>query len=152
MNISKGLKSRIIKPNVERMKRSVYKAQRIELKTELIIKYFMEQIQELLEILKQTPEMALWVLSLYFLFILLKLASWVYALKVVAQQFIKRYFNYRDKSLSNKRGVEIADYFESCKISSVDYNLLLDLLNNIKSSPYIHESDIRKAIKKIKAD
>lgn len=110
----------------------------------------MEQIQELLEILKQTPEMALWALSLYFLFILLKLASWVYALKVVAQQFIKRYFNYRDKSLNNKRGTEIADYFESCKISSVDYNLIIDLLNNIKSTTYIHESDLRRAIEKLK--
>lgn len=111
----------------------------------------MEQIQELLEILKQTPEMALWALSIYFLFILVKLASWIFALKVVVQQFIKRYFDYRDKSLSNKRGVEIAEMFENNKISSVDYNLLIDLLNVIrKDGRYFHESHLRKAINKLK--
>lgn len=111
----------------------------------------MEQIQELLEILKQTPEMALWALSIYFLFILVKLASWIFALKVVVQQFIKRYFDYKDKSLSNKRGVEIAEMFENNKISNVDYNLLLDLLNIIrKNGRYFHESDLRRAINKLK--
>ena len=94
----------------------------------------MEQVQQLLEILNHTPEMALWGLSIYFLFILLKLASWVYALKVITQQFIKRFFDYRDKSLNNKRGVEIAEMFEKQKISSVDYNLLIDLLNSIKKN------------------
>lgn len=39
----------------------------------LKLKVKMEQVQQLLEILKQTPEMALWGLSIYFLFILLKL-------------------------------------------------------------------------------
>lgn len=113
----------------------------------------MEQVQQLLEILKQTPEMALWGLSIYFLFILLKLASWVYALKVIAQQFIKRFFDYRDKSLNSKRGVEIAEMFEKQKISSVDYNLLGDLLTAVKrNSNYLHESDLRRAIEKINAD
>lgn len=111
----------------------------------------MEQVQQLLEILKETPEMALWGLTLYFLFILLKLASWVYALKVIMQQFIKRYFDYRDKSLNSKRGVELAEMFEKQKISSVDYNLLIELLNSVKkNSNYLHESDIRNAINKLK--
>jgi len=111
----------------------------------------MEQVQQLLEILKETPEMALWGLTLYFLFILLQLASWVYALKVIMQQFIKRYFDYRDKSLNSKRGVEIAEMFEKQKISSVDYNLLIELLNSVKkNSNYLHESDIRNAINKLK--
>jgi len=111
----------------------------------------MEQVQQLLEILKETPEMALWGLTLYFLFILLQLASWVYALKVIMQQFIKRYFDYRDKSLNSKRGVEIAEMFEKQKISGVDYNLLIDLLNSVKkNSNYLHESDIRNAINKLK--
>jgi len=111
----------------------------------------MEQVQQLLEILKETPEMALWGLGLYFLFILLQLASWVYALKIVLQQFIKRYFDYRDKSLNSKRGVEIAEMFEKQKISSVDYNLLIELLNSVKkNSNYLHESHIRNAINKIK--
>lgn len=112
----------------------------------------MEQIQELLNILKETPEMALWGITIYFLFILIKLASWVYAIKVVAQQFIKRFFNYKDKSLSNKRGHEIAEMFESNKISSLDYNLFRDLIITVKSPDhrYIFESDIRDAIKAIK--
>ena len=57
----------------------------------------MEQIQQLLDLLKETPEMALWGLVIWCLFILLKLSSWILALKIVAQQFIKRYFNYKDK-------------------------------------------------------
>lgn len=112
----------------------------------------MEQIQELLNILKETPQMALWGITIYFLFILLKLASWVYALKVVAQQFIKRLFNYKDKSLSNRRGHEIASMFENNKISSLDYNRFLDLINTVKdpNHSYIFETDIRDAIKAIK--
>lgn len=115
----------------------------------------MQQIQELLEILKQTPEMALWALSIYFLFILLKLASWVYALKLIAQQFIKRFFDYRDKlidhknkALNNKRGVEISELFENQKITGVDYKLLLELLEAAKgeNTTYFHESDLRRAI------
>lgn len=108
----------------------------------------MEQIQELLEILSKTPEMALWALSIYFLFILLKLASWIFALKIVAQQFIKRLFDYKDKALNNKRGVEIAEMFEKQKISGVDYSLLSDLLKAVKNNTqYLHTSDIRRAIK-----
>lgn len=112
----------------------------------------MEQIQQLFEILKETPQMALWGLSIYFLFILLKLSSWIYALKIIIQNLIKRYFDYKDKSLNSKRGVEISEMFEKQKISSVDYNLLVELLNSVKKeSNYLHESDIKKAIKKIKA-
>lgn len=110
----------------------------------------MEQIQQLLDLLKETPEMALWGLAIYCLFVLIKLASWVYAIKIVAQQFIRRYFNWKEKSLNNKRGFEIAEYFEKGKISSVDYQLLIDLLNSVRvGSNYFHEQDIRKAIKAI---
>jgi D-arabinose 1-dehydrogenase-like Zn-dependent alcohol dehydrogenase len=56
----------------------------------------MEQIQQLIEILKSTPQMALWGISIYFLFILLKLASWVLALKLIFTQLIKRYFDYKE--------------------------------------------------------
>ena len=110
----------------------------------------MEQVQELLNILKETPEMALWGITIYFLFILLKLASWVYAIKVVAQQFIKRYFNYRDKSLNNSRAAQITEMFENDKISSVSYNSLIKLLSSVKNnSNYIHESDLERAIKAV---
>jgi len=111
----------------------------------------MEQIQELLEILKQTPQMALWALSLYFLFILIKLASWIFALKVILQQFIQRLFDYKDMSLNNKRGFEIAEMFEKQKIGSTDSSLLIELLNSVKiDSDYLHESHIRKAINLLK--
>ncbi|WP_271407307.1 hypothetical protein [Tenacibaculum soleae] len=110
----------------------------------------MEQIQQLLEILKQTPEMALWALTAYFLFIIIKLASWVYALKMIFQQLIKRFFDYREKALNNKRGVEIAEMFEANKISNVDYNLLIELLQAVKKeNNYFFESDIREAINKL---
>lgn len=115
----------------------------------------MEQIQELLEILKQTPEMALWALSIYFIFILLKLASWVFALKVVAQQLIKRLFDYKEKALANKRGHEISEYFKDNKISSVSHASLYKLLDAIRDNGignYIHESHIGDAIRKIKHD
>ena len=112
----------------------------------------MNQIQELFNILKDTPQMALWGISIYFLFILLKLASWIGALTVVAKIFINRLFNYKDASLSNKRGIEIAEFFESKKIDSVDYNLLIDLLKSMQSDNlgYIHGSDLRNAIELIK--
>lgn len=62
----------------------------------------MEQIQQLLELLKQTPEMALWGITIYFVFILAKLSSWILAVKLVASQFIKRFFDYRDRQIDNK--------------------------------------------------
>lgn len=111
----------------------------------------MEQIQELFEILKSTPEMALYGLLIWCLYILLKLASVVYALKVVSQLAINKWHDYKVKALSNKRGVDIAEMFENEKISSVNYTLLIKLLNELKhNSQYIHESDIHKAIKAIK--
>lgn len=111
----------------------------------------MEQIQQLIEILEKTPEMALWGLGIYFLFILLKLASWVYALKVVIQQLIKRFFDYKEKNINNKRGVEIAEMFEKCKISGVEYRSCIELLEATKfGGRFIHESDIRRAIKLLK--
>ena len=111
----------------------------------------METVKELLELLSQTPETALWGLGLYFLFILIKLSSWILAIKLIASQFIKRFFDYKDISLSSKKGTEIAQYFENKKITNVDYTIILELLNTIKNGgSYIHESDIRDAITAIK--
>ena len=133
----------------------------------------MEQIQQLLDLLKETPEMALWGLVIWCLFILLKLSSWILALKIVAQQFIKRYFNYKDKKSSEKlllKETEVS--LQNAKNESLlikDWNrsidkkiirdaspTLLELLNelvNLKTSintPYVHEGDMRKAIEIIK--
>lgn len=111
----------------------------------------MEQIQELFEILKSTPQMAIYGLLIWCLYILLKLASVVYALKVVFQLAINKWHDYKVKSLANKRGIDIAEMFEDSKIGSVNYSMLIELLSEVKiDSTYIHESDLRKAIKAIK--
>lgn len=58
----------------------------------------MEQLQELLNLLSKTPEMALWGASIYFLFILLKAASWITACTVTARLLIVRFFDWKDKA------------------------------------------------------
>ena len=59
----------------------------------------METVQELFEILKSTPEMALWGLTIWCLFILGKLGSIVYALKFVFTLGINKYHDFRIKQL-----------------------------------------------------
>lgn len=53
----------------------------------------MDQIKELFEILKSTPEMALYGLLIWCLYILLKLSSVVYAIKAVIQLAINKWHN-----------------------------------------------------------
>lgn len=133
----------------------------------------MEQIKELLNILKETPEMALWGITIYFIFILLKLASWVYALKFIFQFAISKYHDYNIKKIeleqfkeSNKRDnlmlevskaknglkdiVRLSELFNRSKISNVEFDSLKTLLETIKSGNYIHQDDIKKAIEKLK--
>ncbi len=112
----------------------------------------MEQIEELLNILSKTPEMAIWGISIYFAYILLKLASWVLALKVVIQQFIKRYFDYREKQLSISKANDLIKMFE--KNTSCNSEKLIELLSAVKVSANtkygIYTSDIDAAIKILK--
>jgi len=124
----------------------------------------MEQIKQLFEILKSTPELALWGVSMYFLFILLKLGSWVGALTITAKHLIKRYFDYRDKSqeieqskqdfelkkIHQSKAQELLDYFDKNTISNVSKTKLITLFNLIGSTQYIHNSDIDNAIKLLK--
>lgn len=56
----------------------------------------MEQLQELLNLLSKTPEMALWGASIYFLFILLKAASWITAATLVAKLLINRFYDWQE--------------------------------------------------------
>lgn len=131
----------------------------------------MEQIKELLEILKQTPEMALWGLAIYFTFILLKLASWVSALAYTSKLSINRYFDAKEKKLDIEKeellfkheqlvkkreyedAVDILKMFEGKKISRVSNQYFLQLLDEVKGdSSYIHEHDIIKAIKTLKGN
>lgn len=141
----------------------------------------MEQIQELLNILKQTPEMALWGLTIWCLYILLKLASVVYAVKEVAKLAINKWHDYKVKRVDleredlklklSQKDIELqkseqvnienrfkfdkenqdikklAKRFKSAAISSVEMDDLIRLLDCIKSTNYIHQSDITKAIK-----
>lgn len=112
----------------------------------------MEQVKQLLEILSETPQMALWGLGLYFLFVLLKLSSWIFALKTAFQFFTKRLFDYKEKSLSSRKGADIAEFFEKKSVSNVDYSLMIELLNEIRGDAhnYIHAPDIQKTIKLIR--
>lgn len=76
----------------------------------------MEQIQELFEILKSTPEMALWGLLIWCLYILAKLASVVFAAKIVLQLFIKSWHEQKMKTL------EIQNV-EMRKVINKEYNI-----------------------------
>jgi hypothetical protein len=62
----------------------------------------MDQIKELLEILKSTPELALWGLGIWCLYILAKLASIVFALKSVLQLGINRLYDYKTQAFNVK--------------------------------------------------
>lgn len=119
----------------------------------------MEQLQQLIDLLKQTPEMALWGLVIWCVFILLKLASWIYAFKVVSQQLIKRLFDWKIKKsedeLSKKELSTIQNYIERNTISGTKTHLF-DLLRELKNlgvrikSQYVHDTDFIKAIEIIK--
>ncbi len=126
----------------------------------------MEQIQQLIEILKSTPEMALWGISIYFLFILLKLASWVLALKLIFTQLIKRFFDYKEtllnnekerllteleikkQELQNKIEIQKTDEFHKVLEDNIygDKIQILKLLMSINKGKRLHSSDIDKAI------
>lgn len=112
----------------------------------------MEEIQELLSILERTPELALWGLTIYFAFVLMKLASWVYAIKFVLELFIKRYFNVKEKELEQTTALRVISYFNNSKIGSMTENSLFRLLDAVKDEgrSYIHLSDIEEAIKAVR--
>jgi hypothetical protein len=63
----------------------------------------MDQIQQLLDILKQTPSIALWGVGMYFLYTLLKLASVVMAIKSILELFITKLFEYKTTLLDYKK-------------------------------------------------
>jgi len=126
----------------------------------------MEQIQQLIEILKSTPQMALWGISIYFLFILLKLASWVLALKLIFTQLIKRYFDYKELlvniekqkllaelevdqlELKNKIEIQKTDEFHKMLEQNIygDKTQVLKLLMSVNNGKRLHSSDIDQAI------
>ena len=148
----------------------------------------MEQIQQLLEILKSTPEMAIWGLAIWCLYILAKLGSIVYAIKVVFQLAINKWHDYKvqklavetkkleveekdllmklsekdirlreqahehsQRRLQNDRDLadilKLSKLFKNAKISDIEMDEFRRLIEVMKSSTYIHQSDIKKAIK-----
>ncbi len=125
----------------------------------------METIKELLEILKDTPEMALWGLGIYFGALLLKMASWVGALTLVSKLFINRYFSWKSKSDEIRK--EIKKFEVDVKtlnplirgidrsVISGNEHLILKLYDTMKGykcsieSDYVHGSDIVETIKLI---
>ena len=111
----------------------------------------MEQVQQLLEILSETPQMALWGLGLYFFFVLAKMASWVTALTYVLKLFINKYFGFHEKKIEQSRANDVLQFFEKKRLSSDSKEGLLVLLSELRdNSSYIHDSDIERAIKILK--
>ncbi len=129
----------------------------------------MEQIKDLIEVLSKTPELALWGLGMYFLFILFKLASWIVAAKMLIQLFINRYFNHQESRLELQKeelafqaetfkegpALEILEYFENKHIGKSQKMKLIKVLDAMRSkSPgglrtYIHDSDFDEALEAI---
>lgn len=139
----------------------------------------MEQIEQLFELLKQTPEMALYGITIYFLFILLKLASWVYALQRIMSLGINRLSEYKNSKIvldkdkieaeiaktnselflreeelvlsklkfDNSAASRISKQFRKDTISTVEETNLLLLIEEMKSSVYIHQNDIINTLK-----
>jgi len=119
----------------------------------------MEQLQQLFDMLSQTPEMALWGAGLYFLFILLKVASWVGSLTIIAKLLLTRLFDWlnnrisiEQKQLENKEAARVLSYFYQRRIDNVSIETLFRLLDSVRiDSSYIHLRDIEKAISLIEA-
>ena len=92
----------------------------------------MEQLQELLNLLSKTPEMALWGAGIYFLFILLKAASWISAGAFVLKLLITRYFDWKERADTNEvrqlelKAEEAKAQLEVARLKSNDIRLELD--------------------------
>lgn len=141
----------------------------------------MEQLQQLLDILGKTPKMALWGLIVWCLYILAKLSSVVYAVKIIFHLAITKWHDYKIKQIdinklkeehkielaaldtqklileSSKHNFKLeqkyndisrlATRFQKVKISSIEMDSFIKLIDAVKSSHYIHQSDIDKAIR-----
>lgn len=129
----------------------------------------MEQIKDLIEVLSKTPELALWGLGMYFLFILFKLASWIVAAKIVVQLFINRYFNHQESRLELQKeelafqaeklkegdALELLEYFESKHLGKSHKAKLIKILDAMSQKTkggyrsYITEDDLGAALEAI---
>jgi hypothetical protein len=106
----------------------------------------MEQVKQLLEILSETPEMALWGLGMYLLYILIKLASWVTALALVMKLFINKLFDYKNNKIESERDKTFSKFVDSS--SYADQSKWMQLFSEMsKRAGSIYSSDIEKATK-----
>jgi hypothetical protein len=88
----------------------------------------MEQVQQLIEILKSTPEMALWGLGMFFVWTLLKMASWVSAGTMLVKLGINKLYSLKKDEIDLKgKELEIR---------------LQEVINTKEKSE--HERDIKK--------
>jgi hypothetical protein len=122
----------------------------------------MEQLQQLIGILKETPSMALWGIGMFLGWRLLTLASWVSALAFTAKLLINRYFDYRKDEISNQERavdkeiklMQIKTYHEYIDESTyADTSCIKGLFNAISEMSgggKLHKSDIRSATELIK--
>ena len=106
----------------------------------------MEQVEKLFALLQETPEMALWGLTLYFLFILSKLASWLFVVKTLVAMFLNKYFDYLKRKEEEESAHRILKFFKSHAVSSIDEHKLFELLSVLKRGTYIHSNDLDNAI------
>lgn len=110
----------------------------------------MEFIEKLLNLVKDAPEMAIWVLVVWVLFTLSKLAGWIYLIRILVSQFVERYFNYKDNLiLTSKSSKLMKNISKECLNSPEELFALLDILKE-DGNNYVFGSDIRKAIKILK--
>jgi hypothetical protein len=128
----------------------------------------MDQIQALIDILKDTPEMALWGIGIFLSWKLLTMGSIVGSIAYVAKLFINRYFDNKEShivkaaeleieskqlDIKAKQMDELLSMFDSNCINSVVKGNLSKMLNGMKrQSEYIHVSDVERVIRLISED
>lgn len=125
----------------------------------------MEQINELFEILKSTPELAVWGLTIWCLYVLLKLSSVVYALKIVASKAVDKVHDYKVKKLNldsvsvreefNKREKELNDKESAISLEKRRVSLALEIMgfferNSIDSS--VNPEDLKRLLDAVKGE
>ncbi len=121
----------------------------------------MEQVQQLIDILKDTPEMALWGIGLFFLWTLLKLASVVSAITLVIKLAINKTHSFFSEKERNAYDLKLSDNYirkreikiESTKVKNEALQLSKDefvaFLKDISISSTVHKDHWRKVMTKI---
>jgi hypothetical protein len=94
----------------------------------------MDQIQALIDILKDTPEMALWGIGIFLSWKLLTMGSIVGSIAYVAKLFINRYFD--NKESSRIRAVELENESKRLDLEQTKLNDIIALFDE----SYIMES------------